>query len=181
MLDRSLEALIHDNIELLEQGLRVLESVGDNAFSQAHPQVALSGAGAHMRHTYDFYRRLLDGVAEGRVDYDARQRDERMETDAAYTAGKWRELIDEVRALSGTPSSDQELRIKSDAEGMVGDEAPWTRSSLGRELQAVLSHTVHHYALIGIALRLADCDPGPEFGVAPSTLRYWQEQRACAR
>jgi len=36
----------------------------------------------------------------------------------------------------------------------------------------LLSHTVHHYALISVALKLQGIDPGEEFGIAPSTLRY---------
>ena len=71
--------------------------------------------------------------------------------------------------------------MKSDSEGCPEEQTPWTESSLERELLAVMSHTVHHYALIAIALRLGDFDPGVGFGVAPSTLRYWQEQRECAQ
>lgn len=45
-------------------------------------------------------------------------------------------------------------------------------SSLGRELQLLISHTVHHYAMMALVLRGQGIDPGPEFGVALSTFRY---------
>jgi hypothetical protein len=44
---------------------------------------------------------------------------------------------------------------------------------VGRELQYLLSHTIHHYAIIGSILRAQGVEPGPDFGVAPSTLRHW--------
>ena len=75
----------------------------------------------------------------------------------------------------------RELLIKSDAVGESAASTVWARSTVERELQVLLSHTVHHYALIAVALRLHGLEVDPEFGVAPSTLRYWQEQRACAR
>ncbi|MBM4187475.1 MAG: hypothetical protein FJ206_09205 [Gemmatimonadetes bacterium] len=48
----------------------------------------------------------------------------------------------------------------------------WSRSTLGRELQFLVSHSVHHFALIKLLL----ANDGPvlprEFGVAPSTLSH---------
>jgi hypothetical protein len=61
------------------------------------------------------------------------------------------------------------------------DAACWGRSSAERELQFLLSHTVHHYALIALMLRTQGYEPGAEFGVAPSTLAYWKEAAACVQ
>ena len=47
-----------------------------------------------------------------------------------------------------------------------------------RELQFLVSHTIHHYALIGVLLAAEGFDVSlefPEFGVAPSTLTHWKE------
>ncbi len=68
------------------------------------------------------------------------------------------------------------LRIKVDA----ADESSWATSSVERELQFLRSHTVHHFALIAVILRLSGLEPGEEFGVAPSTLRYRKENGVCA-
>jgi hypothetical protein len=53
-----------------------------------------------------------------------------------------------------------------------GGGAVWCRSSVSRELQFLLSHTVHHYALIAMTLRAAGVELDEELGVAPSTLAY---------
>ena len=48
----------------------------------------------------------------------------------------------------------------------------------GRELLFLISHTVHHFALIAFMLRSFGIEPGDKFGVAPSTLRYRQDCQA---
>jgi hypothetical protein len=54
----------------------------------------------------------------------------------------------------------------------------WNQSTMGRELQFLMSHTVHHYALVAIILKIQGCNCAEEFGVAPSTLRYQRSQAA---
>jgi hypothetical protein len=65
------------------------------------------------------------------------------------------------------------------------DTSCWCRSTVARELQFLLSHTIHHYALIALVLRLQGFTTGEEFGVNPSTLRHWRGRReeaaACSR
>ena len=49
-----------------------------------------------------------------------------------------------------------------------GESTPvWCASSVLRELDFLQSHTVHHYSLVAMLLRLHEIDPGEEFGVAP--------------
>jgi hypothetical protein len=52
------------------------------------------------------------------------------------------------------------------------DSSPRSQSTIRRELQFLLSHTVHHYALIAIILKIQGFDCDEDFGVAPSTLKY---------
>ena len=48
----------------------------------------------------------------------------------------------------------------------------WQTSTIGRELQFLVSHSVHHFAMIrGISQRGGEELDG-DFGMAPSTLRY---------
>jgi hypothetical protein len=63
----------------------------------------------------------------------------------------------------------------------AGPAGPWSRSTAARELQFLVSHTVHHYALIAFILRANGIDPGADFGVAPSTLAHRKSQQSCAR
>jgi len=134
------------------------------------------GIGSHVRHCVEAYRCFLDGVERGAVDYDARRREARLDQDPEYAATCIHGLARELEALD-TPARTS-LRVKADEPG--GGEEAWCTSTVGRELRYLLSHTIHHYAILAMHLRRIGVDPGPEFGVAPSTLAYWREQSECA-
>ena len=51
-------------------------------------------------------------------------------------------------------------------------------SSISRELQVLSSHTVHHFALIAMTLRMHGVELDSDFGMAPSTLRYLSAKTA---
>ncbi|MFT5050292.1 MAG: hypothetical protein ACI8QZ_001693 [Chlamydiales bacterium] len=44
-----------------------------------------------------------------------------------------------------------------------------------------MSHTVHHFALIAVILRLDGRSVRARFGVTPSTLRHREATRECVR
>jgi uncharacterized damage-inducible protein DinB len=168
-----------DNIRLLEQGLELLGALSDDAYVRSsHPEYT-SGVGGHLRHCLDHYTNFLDGVEAGLVDYDARQRDARIENERGYATRVMERIIDGLRRLREIDSA-AFVTIKMDG----GDESEtdnwWSPSSAQRELQFLLSHTVHHYALIALILRAQGIMPGPGFGVAPSTLRYQQSMSSAA-
>ena len=67
-----------------------------------------------------------------------------------------------------------------DPEEPAGAEG-WCRSSVLRELQFLLSHTNHHYALIALLLERQGLPAGSRptgFGVAPTTLAHWNQSGA---
>ena len=53
-------------------------------------------------------------------------------------------------------------------------------TTLGRELAFVISHTIHHNALIAILVKLLGHSVPATFGYAPSTIAH-REKRACVR
>jgi hypothetical protein len=83
-------------------------------------------------------------------------------------------VIDGLRRFSFADGH-SELLVVLEGSTRTHECPYWTRSSIARELQSLLSHTVHHYALIAIALRLQGIEPSAEFGVAPSTLEHWRK------
>src|SRR4030095_7767776 len=110
-----------------------------------------------------------EGLTTGEVNYDKRRRDPAIEYSRETAIHATEEVLDRLRLLSratlGLP-----LRILQAAHGAEREEPQG--SSLGRELLFLVSHTVHHYAIIKLVLdeRGVDCDA--DFGVAPSTLAY---------
>ncbi len=162
---------------LLEQGAELAAALEEEAFARALVLSPGGSVGAHLRHVADFVRALLRDHAGGRVDFDLRERDERSERDRERARAQLKRLAGELATLAELEPT-RALLVRS--EGcLVGPE--WQRSTLARELSGLLSHTVHHYALIAVLLRARGLEPPPDFGVAPSTLAHWrEEQGACA-
>ena len=170
---------LDQNLELLRQGLDLLERIDDDTYRAADdPAEAGSGVGPHLRHCVDAYECLLCGLGQGRVDYDARRRDAGVESDRRAGVAALDELAANLSLLADR-DPDTELRVQADTPA----DAPgaWSRSTLRRELQFLVGHTVHHYALVAMILRRRGIEPGRDFGVAPSTLRHWARRESIAR
>jgi len=169
-------SVVSANLALLEQGKDLLDSLPDAIF-------AAGGAGAqpvgpHFRHVLEHYSCFLAGLPGRRIDYDARPREQALETDRRVARERIRGLAGALLGLErGLLDAHAEVRLEC---GVGGEEAQWSRSTLRRELHFLLSHTIHHYALIGLLLARHGVDPGPGFGVAPSTLKHWSAHSACA-
>ena len=56
--------------------------------------------------------------------------------------------------------------------GAEMQEVAWASSTIERELQFLASHTVHHFTVIALLLRLDGVEVDADFGVAPSTLHH---------
>ncbi len=156
--------------EVLAQGLEVIERLPAELYASVPGELAHNGAGSHFRHVHDYYRCFLRDVETGRIDYDRRVRDERFETESAYAAEQLRDTIQRLGELSAE-LTDREVEVRMDAD--PADPNPWSRSTVNRELRFLVSHTIHHYALIAMILKVQEFSCGDDFGVAPSTLQHW--------
>lgn len=140
----------------------------------AHPIPILHNAsiGQHVRHILDMYEMLHRGVATGLVNYEARERDPRVETEPSHAVA----VMDRIKA--GLRSEDMPLEMAGTYD-QAGDEVIRVPSTYFRELLYNFEHTVHHMAIIRIGLNaLGRDEPSDDFGVAPSTVKY---RRTCAR
>jgi uncharacterized damage-inducible protein DinB len=155
-----------ENIRILQQGERLLCSLDDEAYRCDVDIAEVRSIGAHMRHILDHYSSFFSGIEEGLVDYDARLRQKESETDRQVA-------LQSIQAICRNLANLKEfyfnrLRISS----YSNQSTLHVGSSLNRELDFLLSHTVHHFAIIAVLCRLQDAGVERDFGVAPSTLRY---------
>ncbi|MEW5976002.1 MAG: DinB family protein [Acidobacteriota bacterium] len=173
-------SLIQQNLEILAQGLQVLNRLSDTEYPEIRHPFSQYGIGSHLRHCLDFYLAFLNGVEIGWIDYDERRQNREIETgrQAAIACLQW--VMHKLESLSGL--QDQALLMVR-LEDTAGEHEPraWSRSSVLRELQSLISHTVHHFALMAVMLQLNGLATPPEFGVAPSTLKRWRSVELCAR
>jgi uncharacterized damage-inducible protein DinB len=165
---------VRGNRHFLEQGLRLLERLSPEHYATPS-RPGWTPVGSQFRHILDHYRSFLRGWAEGRVNYDARDRDPRVETDPAEAVRVSRLIIERLELIH-VEDGDRILMVQMDCGG--NDGVPdWRPSSVGRELQFLVSHTVHHYALIRLLLLDQGIEAGTDFGTAPSTLAWQQTVR----
>jgi hypothetical protein len=167
------DALVADNIAILKQGIELTSCLGP-LYSRAAPRCLQGGIGGHFRHCIDFYNCFLSSAGSGRINYDLRARNQLVESDPELAALELQAIIDGLRRFSFADGH-AELLVVLEGSTRTHECPCWTRSSIARELQSLLSHTVHHYALIAIALRLQGIELATEFGVAPSTLEHWRK------
>ncbi len=162
----------------LEQVLPLIDELTDEGFRTGDLELGISSVGAHLRHVGDAVDCLLRGLDSGRVDFDARRRDERLERERAVGRKRLQELARRVRAIEAKFAG-RPLRVSHDAP--AGAPQPIADSTLERELMFLASHCVHHYALVAIVLKRRGVRPSPDFGVAVSTLRFLKSDSPCAR
>jgi uncharacterized damage-inducible protein DinB len=171
---RNENPLVSECVQVLRQGIALLDQLDDKLYAETTSLPVHSGVGGHFRHCLDFYNSFLAGVTTGRVDYNLRARDALVERDRAFASTKLRIAIAELESM---PVMDGATPLRVALEGTPA-VAAWCTSTVLRELQFLLSHTIHHYALVGLLLRLQGVEPDAEFGVNPSTLQHWQQEEA---
>jgi len=170
-------SLAKQNIAFLHQARELVATLPDTLYVNRLP--AFSGSvGQHLRHALEHYECFLAGWRSGTVDYDGRARDARVENEKAYAAERIAGCVAQLESVPADADC-RPLDVEMDCGPHDGRNA--TRSTLGRELQFLISHTIHHYALIASQLRAQGHEPGAGFGVAPSTLKYRQSQLRCAQ
>ncbi len=165
------DVLIQMNVRWLRQALHLLGRLDDIAYATTPRGFAPHRAGAHLRHVLEFYQCFIRGFSSSHIDYDARRRDERIEQSrdtAALAIGSV------IRTLETNDELHTErilwIRMEDADASDVRDSL--MESSISRELQVLSSHTVHHFALMAMTLRMHGVEMDPDFGMAPSTLRY---------
>ena len=135
-----------------------------------------SSIGQHFRHIIDFYGCLANNALDGRLDYAHRQRDTRVETEPAYAAAMLRQFYEKLKDMEEAIA----VEVVADFSADLNETRPVVTSCIGREMMCAYDHAVHHLAIIKMGLK----STAPEFvmdkniGVAPSTVKQWQEQQA---
>src|SRR5262245_60681866 len=89
--------LIEQNIESIDRALRLLEQLDDDAYRSCPASLAPHRVGGHIRHILEFYECFLEGLVFSHVDYDARRRDESVETSRTVAMERLRSVRQRLR------------------------------------------------------------------------------------
>lgn len=162
---------------LLRELAGVIEQLSDEQYTQKPVGVIESSIGGHVRHCLDHVRSLLLAIDSGHLDYDHRERGTPVEAVRGCAISAIDEMIESLGELPRFVIT----RPISVSVSMTSNGAPVSvLSSVGRELAYVLSHTIHHNAIICAMARTLGAWVPERFGYAPSTIRNL-EKLACAR
>ncbi|MDF3059094.1 MAG: hypothetical protein K0R17_3309 [Rariglobus sp.] len=169
---------IRDNVEALRQGIGLLAGLSSEGYTLRAPACFNSSAGGHLRHVIEHYLSFLQGTDTGEIDYEARARDPLIENDPVHAAAQLEAIGERLAQLV----ADRTLLVRVESASLE-ETSSWSMSTVVRELEFLLSHTVHHYALIAVICRLGGQAIPDNFGMAPSTLRHLRDRSAipCAR
>jgi len=162
--------MIYESLkEQLQTLQKLLQAINTDIYSQKSNMLGSNSIGQHVRHIAEMIQCLLCGYETGIVNYDNRKRDQRIETDIAFTVI----LLQELHVQLQQPDKGLALQQEGFYEAV--------QTTYKRELLYNTEHAIHHMALIKVALREMGIDCTHEnFGVAPATIRYKQAE-ACAQ
>jgi hypothetical protein len=164
--------LIASAVEILRQGEDLLNAIDDDRYTRRLPAVFNSAVGGHYRHCLDHFQCLLDGMAQGEVNYDHRRRDAQLENHRKMALAETRRLR---QACEKIPPRALELPIHVLSKvSYEGESTPLSASSVSRELIYAVAHAIHHYALLAVMCSLLGVRVPFGFGIAPSTLQHWR-------
>jgi uncharacterized damage-inducible protein DinB len=169
MFDR----LRRENELILEQGIEILEIFPSTMYTRQHSETYGSSCGGHFRHVIQHYESFFTGLDHGHIDYDHRDRSSAIETDTTSA----RMALDILRNRFAVQTfSEKPLTVLQNYDPSL-PKMP-VASSVGRELTFLISHSIHHYAMISIIMRLHQIQPSEYFGFAPSTIYYLESEKA---
>jgi hypothetical protein len=133
-----------------------------------------SSAGAHMRHVLDHYLALKDGLGQGLINYNKRNRYSKIESCPQAALLGWETIEQWLQEVS---QLDADMPLTVVCETSVNEtQNTQSKSTLARELVFVSSHAVHHFSLLAVINSLLGNKDEVNFGIAPSTATYIRQQ-----
>jgi len=162
-------------IEVLKQERMLLAKLSSDLYASPGEGPFSSSIGAHIRHNLDHFTSFFAGLPDARIDYEQRRRDDGIARSPEQALADIERQIDALVSLSQN-EPDESLRVREESDSAAAGELRWLDSSVGRELQFLLGHTVHHHAIIALLLAQRGVDLPKGFGIAPSTQRHERNQ-----
>ncbi len=153
-------------IKLFDQIHQVLNQVTEIEYRQHNKALLNATIGQHIRHIIELYIELNNGYENGVVNYELRKRNLQIETNKMFAA-------DQLNILANRLNKVDKILLLATDYSMNNLSTIQVQTNYYRELIYNLEHTVHHMALIRVALlshksiKVAD-----DFGVAVSTIKY---------
>ena len=147
----------------LQSLAKLLIALHEDCYTKKIAHLGNASIGGHTRHVIELLQCAVEGYTTGTVDYVNRKRDLNLENDQAFAHQSLLHLCECIN------QADQPLKLVTENES--SNEEVFT--TYYREVVYNTEHTIHHLALIKVALiemklNIVDAD----FGMAYSTIAY---------
>lgn len=147
----------------LDELIRLLQQLSNEEYSNPCVQLSNSSIGEHTRHIIELFQCLENQYESGVINYDQRQRNILIQTNTDFA-------IEKIVAIQN--NLDKENKNILLQQKIDGKEIQ-TESNYYRELLYNFEHSIHHQALIKVAiLQYTTITIDENFGVARSTIEY---------
>lgn len=148
----------------------LLKGLTQEQYSRQLEILSNASIGQHVRHILEFYQCLFKGEQSKEVNYDSRQRDLKLESDVHFAS----KIINEIVNILLDIKEDFPVTFVADYSTAKHQKPTLIQSSFYRELAYNLEHSIHHQALIKVAITEMQLTSLVKntFGYAPSTIRH---------
>lgn len=170
-----IHSAIAANLTVIQQGVDLIGTMTAENYSRRIQLCYNASVGGHMRHILEHYQAFVRGLDDGEIAYEKRVRDPLVENDPSYAGGLLESIAQQLSSLADSLGNRTLHYCAETTEGIT------SATTVLRELEFLLSHTIHHYALVAVMARLQGYEPEATFGIAPSTLKFQRSQATCAR
>jgi len=160
--------IVKNSKHILNQLIHLINSLTKDEYTSQLNMLNKSTIGQNIRHIVEFYNELEKGYSAGIIDYDNRSRNLSFEINQNLVKSELLKIIDTIKNYD----LEKELLVVSNY-GLSEKGKIYSKSSCRREIVYALDHTVHHLAIIKIAIqtKYKHINLDPNIGIAPSTLR----------
>ncbi|WP_445457683.1 DinB family protein [Flavobacterium sp. HNIBRBA15423] len=141
----------------------LLDQLDAKKYTFCNPELSNATIGEHTRHIIELYQSLIENYELGIINYDKRKRNILIQTSIEEA----RVAIEGILAKIEAPNKDLQL------ENGVQKTNFSVQTNYFRELLYNLEHSIHHQALIKVAvLKYQDIVLPENFGIAKSTIEF---------
>ena len=129
-----------------------------------------SSIGGHFRHILDRFQSFFNGLSARRIDYDARARDKAIEVSLASAKFALTLAQRQLDTLSMAQMLAEPLLVSETVhyQGFTVQVS----STAERELMSLVTHSIHHLAIIALLAKGMGYSVDAGFGKAPSTILF---------
>jgi hypothetical protein len=165
---------LEGQLETVQQAKAFLQGLTAENYQLVIKPHFVSSAGMHMRHILDHYLALKDGLNQGLVNYNKRNRYASVESCPETALLEWQKVEQWLKEVS---QLDADIPLTITCETSINNtQNTQTQSTLARELVFVSSHAIHHFSLMAVINSLLGNKDEVNFGIAPNTATYIRQQ-----